>query len=72
MGMFSSKKNVDTVIASFSKVVDDLIAIEASSLKEVADIEVKVADLIKAKDAANDEASRATAIATKIKALLSV
>jgi hypothetical protein len=64
------KKSLEGILSSFQKTIDDLSALSADNLKEVAGNEVRISNLQTTNLELANEASRAVAVREKLVALL--
>lgn len=65
------KKSVDTILSAFSKTITELESVEKSSRAEAESKSGQAATLITESKAADAEAARASAIAAKLRGIIS-
>lgn len=65
------KKSVDSILAAFSKTIADLEAVEKSSSQEADQKAEQASQLMAESNAALDEAARASAVAAKLRGIIS-
>lgn len=70
--MFAPKKTVNSILAAFTKTIEDLESVEQSSKQEATNKAEQAAQLTKEAGAATDEAKRARSVADNLRSIINL